>query len=78
MFFHAKNGKETIIASWKLALVRILGVFNVCSVAFCTAIADHSPQAKIPINMNANTSAIHCDIANMHITVSNIHDDVAS
>ena len=75
--FHAKNDKE-MIASWKLDLIRILGVFNVCSVVFIWLLLTVHSQAEVTINTNANTSTIQCDVVNTHTVVSNTHTIVSN
>jgi len=54
---HAKNDKETI-ATWKMDLIRILQVFNVCSVGPSQPSLISSFQTELALNTHTMVSGI--------------------
>ena len=57
---HAKNDKDAIIA-WKLDLIRILQVFNVCPTSSVEPSLTVSFQTELTINTHVIVSDIHRD-----------------
>lgn len=70
--YHAKEDKETI-ATWKLDLNGILGVFNVCSATSARRLLNSCFQNELGIN--ATASDIHQDAAKKHSIASDAHRD---
>ena len=76
---HAKNDKERI-AAWKLDLVRILQVFNVCPIFSVRLLLTRNSQTELVINTHVAVSGTHAivselgqNITSTRIMVSDIH-----
>jgi len=72
--YHAKEDKEAI-ATWKLDLNGVLGVFNVCSATSARRLLSSCFQNELRINADATASDIHQDAAKKPTVVSDVHHD---
>jgi len=69
---HAKLDKETI-ATWRSDLVRILHIFNVCSIVSTWLLLTLHSQTELAINTHVTVSEVHHGVVNTHTLVSDIH-----
>ena len=72
--YHAKEDKE-VVATWKLNLDGVLGVFNVCSATSPRRLLNSCFQNELRINADATASDIHQDAAKKPSVVSDVHHD---
>jgi methyl-accepting chemotaxis protein len=69
---HAKNDKEKI-AAWGSDLVRILQVFNVCSVVSVWLLLTQYSQTELAINTHVTVSNTHSIISELGQNVTSTH-----
>ena len=65
---HAKNDKDKITA-WRSDLVRILQVFNVCSIISVWRLLTLRSQTELAINTHTTVSDTHVMVSDIHRTM---------